>query len=91
MDPTKEHHQILHKSQKKCEGGPDNDLTDVQGSKHEHVLRCLNGMLGSVQTEKGEASEEQSEEHAHVFLCHQGDCSQIIHPVRPNSQFNILL
>jgi hypothetical protein len=34
------------------------------------VYRCLNGMLGLGQTEKGEAGEGQSQEHAHYFLWH---------------------
>jgi hypothetical protein len=43
------------------------------------------------QTEKGEAVEVQSREHVHHFLSQQGDCSEIIRPGRPNSQFRILL
>jgi hypothetical protein len=48
-------------------------------------------MLGSGQTEKGETDEKQRQEHDHNFLWHQGDCSQKIHPGRPNSKFRILL
>jgi hypothetical protein len=44
-------------------------------------------MLSSGQIEKGDTGEDQSQEHAHHFLWNQGDCSQIIYRVRPNSQF----
>jgi hypothetical protein len=46
--------------------------------------------LKLTETEKYEAGEEQSQEHAHNFL-HKGDSSQGICPGRPNSQFRILL
>jgi hypothetical protein len=35
MDPTKEQHQILCKSRKKCDGDPEKDQTSVRGRKHE--------------------------------------------------------
>jgi hypothetical protein len=54
-------------------------------------MGCLNSMLGSGQTENGETSAGQSQEHAHHFLWHQRDCSQIIRPGRPNSPFHVLL
>jgi hypothetical protein len=40
---------------------------------------------------KDETGDEQSQEHAHQFHWRPGDCSQIISPRRPNSQFRILL
>jgi hypothetical protein len=38
MNPTKEQHQILCKSRKKCEWGPGNYYTSVRGRKHEQQM-----------------------------------------------------
>jgi hypothetical protein len=35
MDPTKDKHKILCKSQKKCDGDPDNYKTSIRERKHE--------------------------------------------------------
>jgi hypothetical protein len=40
---------------------------------------------------KGGTDEEQSQEHAHHFHSHQGDCPQKFHFGSPKSQFHILL
>jgi hypothetical protein len=66
MDPTKEQHQMLCKSRKKCDGDPGNDQTSVRGRKHEKSKLT--------ETEKGETGEEQSQEHAHHF-----DIKGIVH------------
>jgi hypothetical protein len=53
--------------------------------------RAVHGNSKFIKTEKRKAGKEQSQDHADHFLCHQGNCSQMIHPGRPNSQFCILL
>jgi hypothetical protein len=45
----------------------------------------------SLRPKKSEIGEEQNENHAHHFLLHLGDCSQKICPLRPDSQFCLLL
>jgi hypothetical protein len=63
------------------------------GKKAWAVHGCLNGMLGSGQTERGETGEEQSRESM-LIICFKIkgiDCSQRICSGRPNSQFRILL
>jgi hypothetical protein len=42
MDSTKEQHQVLSKSLKKCGRDPGNDQTNVQGRKHEPCMECPN-------------------------------------------------
>jgi hypothetical protein len=44
MDPTKEQHQILPKSRKKCDGDPDNDSTSVRGRKNEPYMETPKSM-----------------------------------------------
>jgi hypothetical protein len=83
-------HQILCISWKSVMG-PWQWLDKHSGNRAWAVQECLNGMLGSGQTEKGETDEEQIREHAHNFLWHQGNCSQRIRSGRPNSQLRILL
>jgi hypothetical protein len=66
-------------------------LDKRSGKKAWTVHGCLNGVLGSGQTENGETGQEQNEEHAHYFRRRQGDFSQRIRHGRPKSQFRILL
>jgi hypothetical protein len=81
MDPTKEQSRILGVSREKCDRGTATDYTSVRENKAWALHK-------SKLTETGE---EQSREHAHNFPWHQGNCSQILRPGRPNSQFRILL
>jgi hypothetical protein len=37
MDPTKEQHKMLFKSQKKCDRDPGNNQTSFRGRKHELI------------------------------------------------------
>jgi hypothetical protein len=55
------------------------------------VHGCLKDIRCSAKIEIGETGEEQSQEHAHHYFLHQGDCLQIIRHGRPNSQFRTLL
>jgi hypothetical protein len=68
MGPTKEGHRILCKSRKKCNGELGNMIRQAAGEKVRTIQGCLNGMLGSGQTEKVETGKDQSQEHAHHFL-----------------------
>jgi hypothetical protein len=42
MDPTKEQHQILYKSRKKCDRDPGIDYTSVRGRKHKTYMESPN-------------------------------------------------
>jgi hypothetical protein len=77
MDPTKEQHQILYKSRKKCDGDPGMSSTRKVQSHRDR--------------KKTRQARSKSQEHAHHFLIHQGDSSQRIRPGRPNGQFRIIL
>jgi hypothetical protein len=63
MESTKEQRQILCKSWKKCGGDSSSDLISVPGRKHEPYTEC-----SDTETEKGDTSEEKSQERAHEFL-----------------------
>jgi hypothetical protein len=51
MDPTKEQHQIMCKSRKKCDGNPGNKLDLRLGGK----VRAIHEKSKLMETEKGEA------------------------------------
>jgi hypothetical protein len=51
----------------------------------------LHGKYKQAGTDKDGAGGQQSQKHANHSFWQQGDCSQIIGPGRPNSQFRILL
>jgi hypothetical protein len=61
--------------------------TSVRERQHEPYMESSY----SLRPKWGETGEEQSQQHAHRFIWHQGDCSQRIRPGMPNSQFRILL
>jgi hypothetical protein len=50
---------------------------------------AVHGKSKLTATKKDETGEDQSVEHVHHFLWDLGDCSQRIHPDRPNNQIRI--
>jgi hypothetical protein len=60
MDLTKQQHQILYTSRKKCDGDPGNDYTSIR--------ERMWGKSKLIKTKKGKTGKEQSQGHAHHFL-----------------------
>jgi hypothetical protein len=77
MDPTIEQHQIFCKSRKKW-----------LDKRSRRKAWAVHGKSKLRETEECDTGEEQSQEHAHNFRLHQGDCSQRIRPGRPNNHFH---
>jgi hypothetical protein len=70
IDSRKEQRQILCKSRENCNGRPWQRLDKCSGKK----AQAVHGESKLMKTDRGKTGGEQSQEHAHNFLLHQGDC-----------------
>jgi hypothetical protein len=86
-DPTKEQHQILCKSRKKCDGDASNDQTSVRRRKPEPYTERQN----FPRPKKVRQAKSKVKSMLIIFF----DIKRIVHkkirPGKPNSQFRILL
>jgi hypothetical protein len=75
MDPTTSVHQILRKSQKKCDRDLKNDWTCVWGRKHGATHACLNGKPNSPSLKKARWAKSKTKSMSLNF----SDINRIVH------------